>query len=120
VTLVDTSVWIGHFGKPIPELIDLLEAKQVVMHPMVFGELSLSPFKGYDQRLALGRLSLLENLPASEHEDVMALVERCRLGGRGIGWVDCHLLAAAREAHCHLLTRDKALKAAWLSVRPRD
>lgn len=120
MTLIDSSVWIEHFNKPNAEVLELLSTDRALVHPMVLGELSLSPFRGENFQKAMIRLSLAERVEDVEADEVLALVERFKLWGRGIGWVDCNLLASARAAHCHLLTRDKALKAAWLQVRPQD
>lgn len=119
MTLVDSSVWIEHLRKPVPELEELLATDRALIHPMVLGELSLSPSRDAKYEQALLQWSLIEQVPVVAGDEVMSLVTRFKLWGRGIGWVDCNLLASAREAHCHLLTRDKALKAAWLQVRPK-
>ena len=37
------------------------------------------------------------------------LIERHQLMGRGIGWVDVHLLASAKLSGCHLWTLDRRL-----------
>jgi predicted nucleic acid-binding protein len=42
----------------------------------------------------------------------MALVEAHALAGAGIGWVDAHLLAAARLADTPLWTLDRPLRRA--------
>jgi len=41
MVLVDSSVWIDHIRKPDVELIDLLTANHVLMHPFVIGEILL-------------------------------------------------------------------------------
>jgi predicted nucleic acid-binding protein len=40
------------------------------------------------------------------------VIDQRRLHGRGLGWVDVHLLASSRLTGCRLWTRDKALAAA--------
>lgn len=78
------------------------------MHDFVLGELSLGN---------LGRrpvtLRVLHALPKSEHaqtHEVLELVEANALFGRGVGWVDCHLLATVRmQPDVELWTRDKRL-----------
>lgn len=115
MTLVDTSVWIEHFRKGDAELELLLEAEQVLLHPFVLGELGLGSWK--DREGLMGRLAALAPAPMAEEGEVQALVQRHRLWGKGLGWVDCHLLASARQCHAHLLSRDKALKSAWVGVR---
>jgi hypothetical protein len=115
MTLVDTSVWIDHLRRPDQELATLLEAEQVLMHPFVFGELSLGNLR--DRGKVLRNFGFIETIPVVAEGLVGELVHRHQLWGKGLGWVDCHLLASAHDAHAHLITRDKALKAAWLVVR---
>ena len=61
-------------------------------------------------------LGLLQDLPAAvaaEGAEVLGFVERHGLHGRGIGWVDAHLLAAvALTDGASLWTRDERLRAA--------
>ena len=84
-----------------------LEAGEVVCHPFVIGELSLGSLKKRDQILRL----LLELPTASvvPHEDVLALIQRARLAGQGIGWVDVHLIASALVGRLRLWTMDRRL-----------
>ena len=108
--LVDTSVWIDHLRADDPGLRELLEAGDVVVHPFVVGEIALGALR---RRGAV--LANLKDLPRSvvaEDDEVMALIERESLFGHGIGWVDAHLLAAARlTAETLLWTRDVRLAA---------
>ena len=115
MTLVDSSVWIEHFRHADQDLAGLLDAEQVLMHPFVLGELSLGQFRERDS--VLQKLRLLEAMPLLPENEVADFVRHFRLWGRGIGWIDCHLMASARDSRSQLLTRDKALKAAWLHVR---
>lgn len=43
----------------------------------------------------LGVLDALPRAQTVSHEEAMALLERRRLWGRGLAWVDTHLLASA-------------------------
>ena len=60
-------------------------------------------------------LELLHDLPAAtvaEADEVLAFIDRHRLHGRGLGYVDVHLIAAvALSADTALWTRDKRLRA---------
>ena len=47
---------------------------------------------------------------ASDSE-VLLLIERSNLMGRGIGYVDAHLLAAAKLSRCGLWSQDRRLAA---------
>jgi predicted nucleic acid-binding protein len=57
---------------------------------------------------------LLQGLPAAtvaSDAEVPLLIERERLMGRGIGYIDVNLLASARLSHCRLWTQDRRLVA---------
>ena len=108
--LVDTSVWVDHFRRRNPRLVHLLEAVQVLIHPYVTGELSCGHLA--QRRDILNLLQALPALPLVEHGEVIEFVDSNRLFGRGLGWIDMHLLAAARLAHVPLWTLDKRLAAA--------
>lgn len=107
--LADTSVWVEHLRKGSVGLSELLQEGKVMMHPFVIGELACGNLK--NRRSVLG---LLHNLPASatavEHE-ALAFIERHRLMGRGIGYIDLHLLASAALGAGRLWTRDRRLAA---------
>ena len=105
--LVDTSVWIEHFRRGHDGLRELLDAGQVTMHPFVVGELACGSLANRATILAL--LDALPTCPAADHDEVLALVERHRLFSTGLGWVDMHLLAAARLTGEFLLTLDAPL-----------
>ncbi len=105
--LVDTSVWVDHLRRRNATLATRLEAGEVVCHPFVVGELSLGSLKKRDQ--VLGLLSELPMAPVVPHDDVLSLVERRRLAGQGIGWVDVHLIASALLGRLDLWTLDRRL-----------
>ncbi len=106
--LVDTSVWVDFLRSGDTDLEKCLEDERVVMHSMVLGELSL----GY-LRNRMSVLTFLGDLPqisSATHEQVMAFVDTHLLAGRGIGWVDAHLLTAvARVDETQFWTRAKTL-----------
>ena len=108
--LVDTSIWINHLRKSDDALVSALQDDRVVMHPHVIGELALGNLK---DRFAV--LALLRNLPeavVATDDEVQTMIEELSLFGRGIGYTDVHLLAAARlTAEVKLWTHDKRLKA---------
>jgi predicted nucleic acid-binding protein len=108
VILVDTSVWVDHLRARDNILVQLLDADQVVMHPFVLGELALGNLP--QRSLILGTLRLLPQAVTASHAEVLNFIEQHRLVGLGIGYVDVHLLAAARlTAGAGLWTRDKSL-----------
>jgi predicted nucleic acid-binding protein len=105
--LVDTSVWVDHLRNGNARLIELLNEEQVLIHPFIIGELSLGSIKNKSEIMNL--LSELPQVPVAEHDEVMAAVTAHQLSGKGVGWVDAHLVASALLAHAKLLTFDKAL-----------
>lgn len=105
--LVDTSVWVDHFRRTELELVRLLDDGQVLIHPFIVGELACGNLKNRHEIL-----SLLGNLPASKvanQEEVLELIERRKLMGLGIGYVDAHLLATTLLSEARLWTKDKRL-----------
>lgn len=105
--LVDTSVWIAHFRKGEAHLVRFLEEEAVLCHPFVIGELACGNLKNRQEIL-----SLLNSLPQAsqvENDEALHFIERNGLMGKGLGWVDMHLLASARLAEAQLWTLDKAL-----------
>jgi hypothetical protein len=107
--LVDTSVWIDFFRGRASRLAQLLEAGEVASHPFVLGELALGSL-GRRRAQVLADLGLLPATPVLAHSEVLELVERRQLAGRGIGWLDAHLLASALAAGFPLWTADRALQ----------
>jgi hypothetical protein len=45
----------------------------------------------------------------AEHGEALAFLESHRLSGRGLGWVDVHLLASAKLSAAPLWTIDRRL-----------
>ena len=110
--LVDTSVWIRFLSNRAPfaaELDRLLSDDAVAGHEFVFGELLVGD-RGGRERL-LGSYERMEQVAAVPHSDVMEFVRARKLQGRGIGWIDAHLLASALVGRVQLWTADRALDA---------
>jgi predicted nucleic acid-binding protein len=109
VIIVDTSVWIDHFKDGDPGLAKLLDNGQVLTHPFVIGEIALGSLR---QRTTV--LDALRNLPqalVAGDDEVMIFIERERLFSTGIGYVDAHLLTAARLTPGALIwTKDRRLR----------
>ena len=113
--LVDTSVWVDHLRRGHPRLREALLEGQVVTHPFVIGELACGNLRQREE--VLGLLRALPQVPVAEHTEVLQLVERRKLFGRGIGWIDAHLLAAALLSRCTLLTLDRQLASVAAELR---
>ena len=108
--LVDTSIWIDHFRAKEPLLAELLDANRVLIHPFIIGELACG---NLGNRNVI--LSLLRKLPAVQlatDAETLLLIERQSLMGKGIGYIDAHLLAAVfLTATARVCTRDKRFNA---------
>jgi len=108
VILVDTSVWIEHLRSGETALATALEGARVLMHPFVLGELACGNLKNRNEVLEL--LGDLPAAPTATDPEVLSLIERRTLMGRGIGYIDAHLLASAALADVgRLWTRDRRL-----------
>lgn len=90
--LVDTSVWIRHLRSEVRKLTTLLNGGEVLMHPMVVGELACGNLRNRKEILSL--LGRLPRMLVANDDEVLFLIERHQLMGSGIGYVDAHLLAA--------------------------
>ncbi|MBU4459655.1 MAG: type II toxin-antitoxin system VapC family toxin [Verrucomicrobia bacterium] len=108
--LVDTSVWVDHLRHGVPLLGDLLAAGAVVTHPFVIGELACGNLAKRQE--ILGLLSSLPSVEVASHAEALHLIEVNQLNGRGLGWVDVHILASALLHHAALWTRDRRLQTA--------
>jgi predicted nucleic acid-binding protein len=107
VILVDTSVWVDHFRRGNARLEVLLLADSVSCHPFVIGELACGNLRQREEVL-----TLLGELPTSRvatHAEALTLLDAHQLMGRGLGYVDLHLLAAALMDRLPLWTLDKRL-----------
>ena len=108
--LVDSSVWVEHLRAGQPALTELLNNNRVLVHPFVIGELACGNLK--NRKVVL---SLLQDLPAAmvaTDDEVLFFIERQGLMGKGMGYIDAHLLSAvAMAGNAQLWTRDKRLGA---------
>ena len=108
--LVDTSVWIEHFRVGRPDLQELLEDGRAYCHPFVIGELACGHLRNRTE--VIKHLNLLPSVEPADHVEAMHLLEARKLVGRGISWVDVHLLASALISHVELWTVDQRLASA--------
>ncbi len=114
--LVDTSVWIDHLRAADEHLVSLLNDGRVLTHPMVIGELACGSLPERNEVLSL--LARLPRVPVAADDEVLILIERHGLMGRGIGYIDAHLLASAALAETALLwTRDRRLSSVAAGLR---
>ena len=108
--LVDTSIWVTHLRRGSPQLETLLMDGEVMCHPFILGELACGNLKNRNEIISL--LQSLPMAPTIESEEFLHFIDRNDLMGKGIGFVDVHLLAAARLGGMMLWTADKRLKSA--------
>jgi predicted nucleic acid-binding protein len=114
--LVDTSVWIDHLHQAIPALVEALESGAVLSHPFVLGEIACGELKQRRQFLEL--LAQLPSSVTATDDEALRLIERYRLSGKGIGYIDVHLLAAVMLTEgAKLWTRDKRLQSIAAELR---
>jgi predicted nucleic acid-binding protein len=107
MVLVDTSVWVSHLRGDAAQLSELLEKGVVATHPYVIGELACGRLGNRKEIL-----TLMQDLPAAlmaEHEEILGFLEAHELMGRGLCWVDAHLLASALLTGLPFWTEDEAL-----------
>jgi predicted nucleic acid-binding protein len=64
-----------------------------------------------------GDLQRLPSAIPAEHEEVLGFLEQHRLFGKGITWIDAHLLASALLSRCRLWTLDEHLLKAGAQLR---
>jgi predicted nucleic acid-binding protein len=108
MVLVDTSIWITHLRQGSRQLEKLLMDAEVMCHPFIIGELACGNLKNRTEII-----SLLQSLPMVrmiEFDEFLFFIDKNRLMGKGIGFVDVHLLASAQLTGIPLWTADKRLK----------
>ena len=119
--LADTSVWIDHFRSENPRFVNLLDNREVLIHPMVIGELACGNLSNRSATLEI--LSELPAIQAIEYGDILDFIEHNRLMGKGVDYVDVHLLASVAMADSaslwsydrRLMDAATDLDIAWLS-----
>jgi predicted nucleic acid-binding protein len=109
--LIDTSVWVSHFRKSNPLLVQLIQQDLALTHPTVLAELACGTPPAPRER-TLADLALLRAANQATWPEIMQLIERDALHGQGCGVVDIALLASVRVTPGSVLwTLDKPLAA---------
>jgi predicted nucleic acid-binding protein len=112
MVLVDTSVWIRYFRGAVPYvtgLNGLLGLGQVAGHELVYGELLIGDPGG--RRRFLVTYSHLPQAAMVPHAEVVYFANHRRFHGRGLSWIDAHLLASAVAGGFQLWTADERFAA---------
>jgi predicted nucleic acid-binding protein len=91
--LVDTSVWVSHFKQRNERLVSLLESGLVRCHPYVVVEIACGTPP--NRHNVIGLLQALEMVSVATPLEMIELLARRQLYGRGCGFVDMSLLAGA-------------------------
>jgi len=110
MVIVDTSIWVTHLHQGSRQLEKLLMDAEVTCHPFIIGELASGNLKNRNEIVSL--LQSLPMAPTIEFDEFLFFIERRDLMGKGVGFVDIHLLASAQLIGVQLWTTDKRLKSA--------
>ena len=105
--LVDTSIWVDHLRSSESQLAQQLKEARVAVHPFIIGELACGNLRQRTEVLAL--LKALPIVTVASDEEVLDFIEDAQLMAKGVGLIDCHLLASAKLDAIPLWTRDKRL-----------
>jgi len=108
--LVDTNVWVNHFRKTNHELVEHLNNGSVACHPFILGELACGNLANRAEILML--LQALPSTPNVEPDEILYFIDKNSLMGRGLGYVDVHLLASVILGNDVLWTADRRLREA--------
>ena len=108
--LADSSVWINHFRRNDSNLSRLLNQEQIVIHPCIIGELALGQLKHRNQ--IIHDLQRLPQVSSAADSEILEWIEIRRMFGKGIGWVDAHVLLSCILNEAELWTVDKPLASA--------
>ena len=115
MVLVDTSVWVAHLRQGNTGLEALLTEGRVLCHPCIIGELACGNLQHRAE--ILSHLAALPQAIPVSHGEVMQFIDNYRLMGKGLGYVDVHLLAAALLTRVPLWTLDKKLYKAAVNLK---
>lgn len=110
MVLVDTSVWIRFLANRPPyavQLDRLLDQEEAAGHDLIYGELLIGDPGG--RAAVLESYTLIRSISHVRHDEVVEFVRANQLFGRGIGWIDAHLLASCLVAAVPLWTADERL-----------
>jgi Predicted nucleic acid-binding protein, contains PIN domain len=115
VIIVDTSVWIDFFRQPDSQesevLYSLIDQDRVVGLSAIFGELLQGAKNEAEEKLILDIWDAVPKIDESKlFIDAGILSFREKLVTKGIGLIDCLILAAAKRNHLTIWTLDKKLE----------
>jgi predicted nucleic acid-binding protein len=105
--LVDTPVWIDHLHRGDATLRRLLAGGVVYLAGPILGELAAGSLPNRQRTLA--DLRVLQRFADPASEEVLDWIERHRVSGKGLSWIDCMLLVIAGKNRAVIYTRDRIL-----------
>ncbi len=114
MVIVDTSIWVTHLRQGSRQLEKLLMDAQVMCHPFIIGELACGNLKNRNEIISL--LQSLPMAPTIEFDEFLFFIDQNHLMGKGVGFVDVHLLASSLLTGVPLWTVDKRLKSAAVQL----
>jgi len=122
VILADTSVWVDYFRKTTTavdeKMKEYLTARQVCALSVVFGELLQGVRDDREEKIVL---EFWVNLPHMEEDglfiDAGRLSYQNKLHTKGVGLIDCVILAAAKRYQLEVWTNDKKLLQAHKALK---
>lgn len=120
--LIDTSVWIEFFRKTDKsidiQLCEHLENAHAIAISVVFGELLQGVRSVREEKIVL---EYWKNLPKVNEDNLFIesgrLSFQFKLFPKGVGLLDCYILAAARRYNLNLWTLDKKLLQACSQIQ---
>jgi len=107
VIVADTSVWIDHLRRGYEPFGRRLDDGVIAVHDCVVGELACGGLK--HRAHVLNLLAALPRVPVASFDEVMHLIDRRKLMGRGIGWTDAQILAGCLLGRARLWTLDQRM-----------
>lgn len=114
-TLVDSSIWIDLFKAGKEAFITVANNPASRVHAFIIGEVAIGNYGG--RQYFLDALETVGKLDTADDEDVLRLIRDYKLHSRGIGYIDCHLLASAYlQPDTFVWTRDKHFHSAAVQL----
>ncbi|MEA3288445.1 MAG: type II toxin-antitoxin system VapC family toxin [Candidatus Marinimicrobia bacterium] len=112
--LIDTSIWIDHLRQGSKHSEKLLSEFSIFSHPFIIGELACGNLRNRQQII-----HLLQELPqalVASDDEVLKFIDVNHLTGKGLGYVDMHLLASTKLSGLRIWTRDRRMKEAAITL----
>lgn len=120
--VVDTSIWIDFFRRADPileeKVIEYLEHQHIYGVSVVFGELLQGVRDEHEEKLIL---EYWKNIPKIDEHNLFIEAGRLsfkyKLFTKGVGLIDCFVIAAAKTSQSEIWTHDKRLLQAYQVAR---